>query len=82
MSKTTNKFLPEVRNRAMVLDHEAEHPSRCLPFHLSLPRLAARSHAAMTISGNRPPKGKKPANISVLRAFAWFFWYLSLVAGA
>lgn len=30
MSKTTNKFSPEVRNRAirMVLHHEAEHPSR------------------------------------------------------
>jgi transposase len=31
MSKTTNKFSPEVRARAvgMVLDHEGEHPS-CL----------------------------------------------------
>ncbi len=29
-SKTTNKFSPEVRTRAvrMVLDHEHEHPSR------------------------------------------------------
>jgi hypothetical protein len=29
-SKTTNKFSPEVRARTvrMVLDHEAEHPSR------------------------------------------------------
>tara|TARA_R110002096_G_scaffold384686_1_gene578519 strand:+ start:65 stop:250 length:186 start_codon:yes stop_codon:yes gene_type:complete len=30
MSKTTNKFAPEVRDRAirMVLGHEGDHPSR------------------------------------------------------
>lgn len=30
MSKTTNKFAPEVRERAvrMLLDHERDHPSR------------------------------------------------------
>src|ERR687890_2166169 len=30
MSKTTNKFSPEVRSRAvgLVLDHEKDHPSR------------------------------------------------------
>ena len=56
MSKTTNKFSPEVRERAirMVLDHEEEHPRGGLPFHQSRLRSAARQPRCM--SGSRRPR--------------------------
>lgn len=49
-SKTTNKFSPEVRARAvrMVLDHEAEHPARC-----RLSRIVSPSTASPASDRNR-----------------------------
>jgi transposase-like protein len=63
MSKTTNKFSPEVRARAvrMVLEHEAEHPSRWAAVSSIAAKIGCSAHTlnewvkkAEVDSGSRP----------------------------
>ena len=49
MSKTKNKFAPEVRQRAvrMVLDHEADHQSRWTAVTLIVEKIGFSAHTLL-----------------------------------
>ena len=70
MCKTMNKFAPEVRQRAvrMVLDHEADHPSRWAAVTSTAEKIGCSAHTLLEwlkkVEVDRGKRGGVPTDVA------------------